>query len=79
MALWAPAVAGDDTELWSERGLARGVAVQPAGAYWLGRGKVHGFRLGFAALDEGELDEAVRRLALARPRASRSGRATQSV
>ncbi|MCA9697696.1 MAG: aminotransferase class I/II-fold pyridoxal phosphate-dependent enzyme, partial [Myxococcales bacterium] len=68
MALWAPAVAGDDTDLWAERALARGVAVQPAGAYWLGRGKVHGFRLGFAALDEGELDEAVRRLAQARPR-----------
>jgi GntR family transcriptional regulator/MocR family aminotransferase len=68
MALWARAVAGDDTDVWSARALERGVAVSPASRYWLGRGREHGFRLGFAALDEHELELAVRRLAAARPR-----------
>jgi GntR family transcriptional regulator/MocR family aminotransferase len=66
MALWARAIAGDDTDAWSARALERGVAVSPASRYWLGRGREHGFRLGFAALDEHELELAVRRLAAAR-------------
>ena len=66
MALWARAAAGDDTDAWAERALPRGVAVSPASRYWLGRGREHGFRLGFAALDEGEIELAVRRLAAAR-------------
>jgi GntR family transcriptional regulator/MocR family aminotransferase len=66
MALWARAAAGDDTDAWSARALERGVAVSPASRYWLGRGHEHGFRLGFAALDERELELAVRRLAAAR-------------
>jgi GntR family transcriptional regulator/MocR family aminotransferase len=66
MALWARAAAGDDTDAWSTRALERGVAVSPASRYWLGRGHEHGFRLGFAALDERELELAVRRLADAR-------------
>jgi GntR family transcriptional regulator/MocR family aminotransferase len=76
MALWARAIAGDDTDAWSARALERGVAVSPASRYWfsrpglrlngLGRGREHGFRLGFAALDEYELELAVRRLAAAR-------------
>ncbi len=68
MALWGRAAAGDDTDLWAKRALDHGVAVSPASHYWLGRGRVHGFRLGFAALDEGEIHEAVRRLGQARPR-----------
>lgn len=68
MALWARAIAGDDTDAWSARALERGVAVSPASRYWLGRGREHGLRLGFAALDEHELELAVRRLAAARPR-----------
>lgn len=66
MALWARAIAGDDTDAWSARALERGVAVSSASRYWLGRGREHGFRLGFAALDERELELAVRRLAAAR-------------
>lgn len=66
MALWARAIAGDDTDAWAARALERGVAVSPASRYWLGRGHEHGFRLGFAALDERELELAVRRLAAAR-------------
>ncbi|HLT38044.1 MAG TPA: PLP-dependent aminotransferase family protein [Enhygromyxa sp.] len=66
MALWARATQADDTDSWAQRALARGVEVSPASRYWCGRGRVDGFRLGFAALDERELDEAVRRLAAAR-------------
>lgn len=66
MALWARAAQGDDTDAWAERGLERGVAVSPGSRYWCGRGRVHAFRLGFASLDERELDLAVRRLADAR-------------
>jgi GntR family transcriptional regulator/MocR family aminotransferase len=66
MALWARAAQGDDTDAWAQRGLERGVAVSPGSRYWCGRGRVHAFRLGFAGLDEQELDEAVRRLTLAR-------------
>lgn len=66
MALWARAIAGDDTDAWSTRALERGVVVSPASRYWLGRGHEHGFRLGFASLDERELELAVRRLAAAR-------------
>lgn len=66
MALWARAIAGDDTDAWSVRALERGVAVSPASRYWLGRGHEHGLRLGFASLDERELELAVRRLAAAR-------------
>ncbi len=68
MALWARAIAGDDTDAWSQRALEHGVAVSPASRYWLGRGREHGFRLGFAALNERELELAVRRLAAARGR-----------
>jgi GntR family transcriptional regulator/MocR family aminotransferase len=66
MALWATASAGDDTDKWAERALARGVDVSPASRYWFGRGPVHGFRLGFAALDERELERAIARLAASR-------------
>lgn len=66
MALWGRAIAGDDTDAWAARGLARGVEVSPASRYWLGRGRVHGFRLGFASLDERELELAIACLAAAR-------------
>ncbi|PRQ06078.1 MocR-like pyridoxine biosynthesis transcription factor PdxR [Enhygromyxa salina] len=66
MALWARAIAGDDTDAWAARGLEHGVDVSPASRYWLGRGRAHGFRLGFAALDERELERAIARLAAAR-------------
>lgn len=67
MALWAWAAQGDDTDAWADRALDRGVVVSPGSRYWCGRGRVHAFRLGFAGLDEREIDEAVRRLAKARP------------
>ena len=66
MALWARAIAGDDTDAWAARALERGVEVSPASRYWFGRGGAAGFRLGFAGLDERELERAVQRLAAAR-------------
>lgn len=64
MALWAQAP-DIDVDAWQRRGLARGV--------WFGVGRDYSFigesrpcfRLGYAALEPPELDEAVRRMAAA--------------
>jgi GntR family transcriptional regulator/MocR family aminotransferase len=57
-----------DVGAWAERGASHGVHVTPGHAFALeGRGPA-AFRLGFASLTRQELREAVRRLALARPR-----------
>jgi len=68
MALWARAP-GHDTDEWAARALARGVVVSPGARYAFARRKtVRALRLGFAAQTEAELDEAIARLAAARPR-----------
>ncbi len=74
LALWTRAP-GVDSEAWLERARARGVAFQPGPHFGHGRAGGRALaalreraRLGFAALDERELAEAVRRLAAAWPR-----------
>lgn len=65
MALWAQ-VKGTNVDGWAKRGMAAGVAFQPGRRYAID-GRFRPFvRLGFAACDEGELREAVRRMASAR-------------
>jgi GntR family transcriptional regulator/MocR family aminotransferase len=68
IALWVRAAEGIDMEAWARRARQRGVIVATAAAFAVD-GKARPFaRLGFASLDRRELREAVRRLALARPR-----------
>jgi GntR family transcriptional regulator/MocR family aminotransferase len=63
MALWARAAPGIDVDAWAERALARKVAFSTAKRFAFD-GRKRGFlRLGFAALDEKELGDAVRRMA----------------
>lgn len=65
MALWAQ-VRGVNVDGWSKRGMEAGVAFQPGRRYAMD-GRFRPFlRLGFAACDEAELKEAVRRMAAAR-------------
>jgi GntR family transcriptional regulator/MocR family aminotransferase len=62
MALWGRALGGVDVETWSARALERDVLLMTARKFALD-GRVRPFvRLGFAALTESELEEAVRRL-----------------
>ncbi|WP_437289406.1 PLP-dependent aminotransferase family protein [Sorangium sp. So ce406] len=62
MALWARVDAAIDADAWAERALARKVAFS-AGRRYAFDGKRRPFlRLGFAALDEGEIREAVERM-----------------
>jgi GntR family transcriptional regulator/MocR family aminotransferase len=68
MALWGRALGDVDVEAWSARALEREVLLMTAQKFALD-GRVRPFvRLGFAALSEPELDEAVRRLAEAWPK-----------
>lgn len=72
MALWGRALGGVDVEAWSARALEREVLLMTARQFAVD-GRVRPFvRLGFAALTEPELEEAVRRLADAWPRAASS-------
>lgn len=60
--LWAKVDAAIDADVWAERSLAREVAFS-AGRRFAFDGKKRPFlRLGFAALDEGEIREAVERM-----------------
>ncbi|KYF97575.1 hypothetical protein BE20_31835 [Sorangium cellulosum] len=62
MALWAKVDAAIDADAWAERSLARKVAFS-AGRRFAFDGKRRPFlRLGFAALDEREIREAVERM-----------------
>jgi DNA-binding transcriptional MocR family regulator len=72
MALWGRALGGVDVEAWRARALEREVLLMTARQFALD-GRVRPFvRLGFAALTEADLDEAVRRLADAWPRSAAS-------
>jgi GntR family transcriptional regulator/MocR family aminotransferase len=65
MALWARVDRGIDVDGWAARALERGVVFNPATRFAFdGRPRPY-MRLGFAALDERELDEGVRRMAAA--------------
>jgi GntR family transcriptional regulator/MocR family aminotransferase len=73
MALWGRVLGGADVECWRERALARGVLFTTARQYSFdGRARPYA-RLGYAALSEQEISEAVRRLAAVWPPARRNG------
>jgi len=66
VALWARVAAGLDAEAWAQRAMARGVAFLTARRFAFD-GRARPFaRFGFASLNDGELREAVRRLAASR-------------
>jgi GntR family transcriptional regulator/MocR family aminotransferase len=64
LALWAHAP-GLDLPAWQARALQRGLAFEIGRRYDLDGRDLPYLRAGFASLDEGELEEAVRRLVLA--------------
>jgi GntR family transcriptional regulator / MocR family aminotransferase len=66
MALWAHAP-GIDVEAWKRRAMARGVAFMIGREFWFKDTSSPHLRLGFAAFDPTELDDAVRRMAAALP------------
>jgi GntR family transcriptional regulator / MocR family aminotransferase len=71
MALWARVAPDVEVESWAAQALGRGVAFVGGRLYDFGGTPLQSVRLGFTRLDERELDEAVKRMALAVP----SGRA----
>ncbi len=69
LALWAKVDPRLDLDRWVERAAALGVAMSPGRRYTLSRRPSAHLRLGFARHTPEELDEAVRHIAAARPRA----------
>jgi GntR family transcriptional regulator/MocR family aminotransferase len=65
MALWARVADGVDVERWARRCLARGVLLRTGRAFTHDQRPIPFVRLHFAALDEGEIGEAVDRMASA--------------
>ncbi|HTN84912.1 MAG TPA: PLP-dependent aminotransferase family protein, partial [Sorangium sp.] len=65
MALWARVDAAIDADAWAERSLERKVAFSPGRRYAFDGRKRPFLRLGFAALDEEEIRDAVERMARA--------------
>jgi len=65
MALWARVDPAVDLDRWAELGVEHGVGFFSGRRYAFDGGPVHAMRLGFTPLDEGELDEAARRMAAA--------------
>ncbi|MEM1416031.1 MAG: PLP-dependent aminotransferase family protein [Myxococcota bacterium] len=66
MALWVRAP-GIDVDGWAERATARGVVFQPASLFTFDGKPRRAMRLGYAALEPSELDEAVEVLAATLP------------
>ncbi|MEQ1566122.1 MAG: PLP-dependent aminotransferase family protein, partial [Myxococcota bacterium] len=68
MAVWARAP-GIDVDPWAARGHALGVAFQSGRGFWADplTGRCEHLRVGFAACDEQEMDEAVARMVQALP------------
>lgn len=67
IGLWVKAADGLDIELWARRAKQRGAVIVTGRSFGVvQRARSHA-RLGFAALDRMELNEGVRRLAIARP------------
>jgi GntR family transcriptional regulator/MocR family aminotransferase len=62
MAIWAKADAEIDVDSWAERAVKRGVVFSPAKHFTFDGKPRQELRLGFAALDETELADAVKRL-----------------
>jgi GntR family transcriptional regulator / MocR family aminotransferase len=71
MAVWARAP-GIDVDAWAARARRRGVAFRSARIYDPAGGSADRMRLAFTFLDEGELGEAVRRMATCLERSSGS-------
>jgi len=67
MALWVHFLMPVDVDAWAERSLERGVAWYTGRRYAFDRRSKPFARFNFAALDERELPEAVRRMVAARP------------
>ena len=65
MSLWLRLDPGLDAEAWARRALKAGVIVDPGHRFDFHGRPLSNLRLGYSALDERELDEAVRRLARA--------------
>jgi GntR family transcriptional regulator/MocR family aminotransferase len=76
MALWAEVSQDVDVEAWATRALSHGVAFAGGRMYDFAGAPRQAMRLGFSPLDDGELDEAVKRMAQALP-ASRRSRAVR--
>jgi len=66
MAMWLRAAEGLDVEAWERRGLARGVRFNAGRRFMFDARATQCVRVGFAALDERKLREAVRRMVQAR-------------
>jgi GntR family transcriptional regulator/MocR family aminotransferase len=62
MALWVKTAAGLDVDAWARRSLARGAHFLPGRAFAFDGRPRAAARLGYACLDEAELEEAVRRM-----------------
>ena len=62
MAIWARADRAIDVDSWAQRGLDRGVLFQTGRHFEFDGRKSQWVRFGFAALDDAEQDEAIRRL-----------------
>jgi GntR family transcriptional regulator/MocR family aminotransferase len=69
IGLWATVDPAVDVERWVERAAERGVVFQPGRRFTFDGRALPNARLGFAALDEDELSEAVRLLSSALPAA----------
>lgn len=67
MSLWTEVEGGVNVDRWAERALERGVEVAPARRFTFDRRSRQALRLGFAAADESEIEEGVRRLAKSLP------------
>ena len=74
MALWARVISPVPAEAWSSAAAAEGVHVSAGQEYSFDAASVPFLRLGYAALDEAELREAVRRLERGLRRAARLNR-----
>ncbi len=67
VAVWARATPAVDVDRWAQSALANGVHFQPARNFALDGRPRPFLRLGYACLNEDEIEEAVRRLARTRP------------
>ncbi len=67
MSLWLTVARGLSVEAWSRRARAAGVVFYPGSPFDFRRRTLPNLRLGFTAMDEAELREAVRRMKAALP------------
>lgn len=67
LGLWLPVTRGIDVDAWAARALSEGVRVFPGSAFTWPPGELQALRLGFAHLNEAELEAAVLRLARSLP------------